>query len=275
MGWLQSLFYGLISGLSEFLPVSAHAHRSILRYLYGGVMTDPVQSLVMNIATLVALITVLKPQLDQIQRIQRTSRRNHSRINKSALQIASDVRVVKNAAIITIPVMLLLRYILHVNIQLPWVCLMLLINGIILFLPERMMHGNKDGNSMTQMDSYLIGIAGAMSVFSGISAIAMILSVAIVRGADHKRAWNWALLLSIFILSVNIFMDLISIFSGTNLPFFSNLFRYLLTGAIVFLAARASISIMKKILLDNRVSVFAYYCWGAALFSFLLYLSVV
>ena len=173
-------------------------------------------------------------------------------------------------------VMLMLRYIFRVNIQLPWVCLMLLLNGIILFLQERMIHGNKDGNSMSQMDSYLIGIAGGFSVFSGISAIAMVMSVALARGADRKRAWNWALQLSIFVLATNCAMDLFTIFAGgASLPFWGNFLRYIITSVVVFGAARCGIALMGRMIYDNRLPIFAYYCWGAALFSFLLYLSVV
>ena len=153
---------------------------------------------------------------------------------------------------------------------------MLLINGIILFLPERMMRGDKDGSSMTLFDSYIIGLAAALSMFSGISSIAMILSVSLLRGADLKRAWNWALMLSGFILATNVIMNFISILGGgANLPFFSNLLLYILTALGVFLAARVGLAVMKRIILDNRISIFAYYSWGAALFSFLLYLSVV
>ena len=35
IGWLESLLYGLLSGFTEFVPVSAQAHGAILRRLFG------------------------------------------------------------------------------------------------------------------------------------------------------------------------------------------------------------------------------------------------
>ena len=32
--WLESIIYAFVAGVTEFLPVSSHAHRSILRQLF-------------------------------------------------------------------------------------------------------------------------------------------------------------------------------------------------------------------------------------------------
>ena len=35
MNFLECIIYGLLSGLAEFLPISATAHQTILRTLFG------------------------------------------------------------------------------------------------------------------------------------------------------------------------------------------------------------------------------------------------
>ena len=50
--WLESLIYGLISGLAEFLPISAEGHQHIMLYLFGGELRDPVRDFFVHIGLL-------------------------------------------------------------------------------------------------------------------------------------------------------------------------------------------------------------------------------
>ena len=55
MNWLQSLIYGLISGLTEHLPVSSLAHQRILHSLFGVSQSDPICDLLVHLAVLFAV----------------------------------------------------------------------------------------------------------------------------------------------------------------------------------------------------------------------------
>ena len=170
----------------------------------------------------------------------------------------------------------ILRYILRLDFRLPVTCLMLLINGIILYLPERMMQGNKNASGMSPFDSYLLGLCGGLSILSGFSGVGLILSAAISRGADRQKAWNWAILLMFPALAAEGVLDIVDLISGSGAAAgFGHFFHYLLAGVFAFAAARGGIALMKKLIKSRNLSIFAYYCWGAALFSFLLYLSVI
>ena len=41
LNWLQSLLFGLVSGLTDILPVSAQAHKAVLLKLFG-ISSEPV-----------------------------------------------------------------------------------------------------------------------------------------------------------------------------------------------------------------------------------------
>ena len=45
LNWLQSLALGLVSGLTEILPVSAQAHQTILLTFFGGSFANATISL--------------------------------------------------------------------------------------------------------------------------------------------------------------------------------------------------------------------------------------
>ena len=276
MSFLQSVLFGLVSGITEFMPISARAHSDILLYLFGIGSKDPVMSLLTRIAMLIALYSAMRPQFEQINREKKLHHRNRRRSSGPSLQALADIRVVRNAIAPMLMLMFLLRYIFKLNIQLPLASLMLLINGIVLYLPDRMMLGNKDASSMSQFDSYLLGLGAALSVLSGLSGVGLVLSIALFRGADRQKAWNWALLLMFPALAAEGVIDIVDWISGTGMiAGFSSFFQYVTAALTTYIAARCGIFLMRQLVKNNTTSVFAYYSWGAALFSFLLYLSVI
>ena len=274
MNWLQSILLGLVPGITEFLPISSRAHSEVFRYLYGISGKDPVLSLVMHIAMLVALFFAMRPEFDQVQREKKLRHRSKARGDSAALQALADQRVVKNAIIPMWLLMLLLRYILRWEVQLPVTSLILLFNGIVLYLPSRMMLGNKNATGMSLLDSYLLGLSGALCILSGFSGVGLILSVALFRGADRQKAWNWASFMMFPALTAEAVIDIVDLISGVG-GSGSGFFQYVLVAIATFLAAYGGILLMRRLIKANQLSVFAYYSWGAALFSFLLYLSVI
>ena len=137
------------------------------------------------------------------------------------------------------------------------------------------MQGNKDARMMSSADSILIGSVAGLSGLPGISCVGMVTSVSIMRGAERQSALNWAFLLAIPAYIAMIGLDLVSAFSGVGLvPFWSNLLGYILSVAGAYIAGYFAIIFMKFMTVRTGYSGFAYYSIGAALFSFLLYLTV-
>ena len=55
LNWLQSLLFGLISGLTDILPVSATAHRMLLLKFYGVKSTTSLTALLLHLCVFAAL----------------------------------------------------------------------------------------------------------------------------------------------------------------------------------------------------------------------------
>ncbi len=273
MNWFESLIYGLISGLAEFLPISSQAHQSLLMQLFGVEVRDPVRDLFVHLALLFALFSGCRSTIGHIRREQkqRSSRGRYRRGSRALL----DMRLIKNAAIPMLIGMLIVSYSVQ-KTNLVMITVFLLINGVILFIPERMMQGNKDARGMSAIDSFLIGISGALSSFYGISRVGATTSTALARGADRQCALNWALLLSIPALVMLAGLDVLAMFGAAGgLGFWGSLLTYILSATGAYCGGYASIAIMKFLTVRTGYSIFAYYSWGAALFTFLLYLTVV
>lgn len=273
MSWIQSIIYGLISGISEFLPISSRAHQEILEYLFGNTTTDPIRLFFIHLATLFALYSSLRTYLDQIRR-ENSARRDRRR-SRVGVKTALDISLVKNAAIVMVIGMFLLTFAFGSEIPMLWTCIMLLCNGLVLFMAERSVKGNKTAKHMSVLDSWLMGILSAFAVLPGISRIGAANSVAIMRGADRQKSINWALLLSIPALVCMLVLDVFAMFAvTTGLGFWANLGGYLLSAVFAYIGASLSLYLVRLMASRSVHMAFAYYAWGAALFTFLIYLVV-
>ena len=273
ISWLESIIYGIVSGLSEFLPISSDGHQHIRLYLFGSQVRDPVRDLFVHIGLLLCVITCSRTLLDMIRRERSYSSRvrgSHQYPSKFKL----DADYVRKATFPLIVCMILLRIIFKRNDSLLFTAFLFLINGIIIFLPDRMMSGNKDASLMTPVDSILLGTIGSLSVFSGISRFGCTYSASVARGAAKNHAITWAILLSIPALICACFLDIFSMFTSETFPFWSNFFGYLLSGLAAYAGAYLSITAIRSITFRAGLSAFAYYCWGAALISFFIFLTV-
>lgn len=274
MGWFESLIYGLISGLTKFLPVSSSAHQVVLSKLFGIEHPDPLRGFFIQTALLAALITGF-PSLFEL--IGREYKQASSNRRTSALRTRlADIRLVKNAFFPMLLGFLIFTYIFRDGISLIGLSASLFLNGVILFVPGRMMQGNKSAQSMTVIDSFLIGLSSALAAIPGLSGIGCIISICIARGADRFCALEWAALLCIPLTVLSACIDLIGIFTAFGAGYIHfNLWSYLLSVIGSYIGGYFGILCIKFLSVRSGISGFAYYSWGAALFSFMLYLTVV
>lgn len=271
MNWFESIIYGFISGLTEFLPLSSFAHQQIYLSLCGETYRDPARDLFVHIALLVAIVISCQPMLEHIRRSRGAS---NQRVGGNS-RILQDRRFVKSATIPMLIVFFVLSYIIGTTFNLLLIAFVLILNGIILFIPDRIVRSNKDASAMSPLDGILIGVAGALSVIPGFSRIGCNVSVATMRGADRQHALKWALLLSIPALWGHIIIDLILLFSGSGMSQWSHLFNYILAAASAFGASYCGVKFMLFLSAKQNYNLFSYYSWGASLIAFFLYLTVV
>ena len=271
---IQSILYGLVCGFAEFLPVSSQAHRNILNCLFGVDQEEPLMVMFLHIGALLALTISSMSLLQRLQRemeIKRLARRR-SRRQPDELALL-DMSIVKTACTV-----LLIGFVfyfeaaaLHGN--LPMVAIFLVVNGLILHVPLYLPKGNKDARTMSRLDAVLLGLGSALAMLPGVSRVGVSTSVGISRGATPQNAYKWALLISIPALVVHIVLDLVGVVSaGLGQLDFSFILQCIMCGCAAYIGAIGAISLMKMIVYRSGIENFSYYCWGAALFTFILYM---
>ena len=269
MNFIQILILGLISGLTEFLPLSSPGHQRLMMHLFGRSAMDPLCRFVLSIGTLAAVVTACSGQLRRIL-AERSIEQRGAKFRSYSVR-RYDYRLVKSAST-PICVAYAIARLLRIPVGLPALTLAFLVGGIFLFVIGNMRQGNKDSGRMTKLDSLLIAIMGCLSLIPGFSLVGMTASAGIARGAQRQTALNWALMISIPVLLVGIVMDLLLFaIGGTSLTFMG--FLSCIVGAVfAYIGGRISIRLVRFAMNRSGLAGFSYYVWGAALLTFTLFL---
>lgn len=274
MRWLETVLFGLVAGICEFLPISSQAHRSILLCLFGQDHENPLLSFFIHTGALIALIFACKSQLMRIYTeytLLKVPRHRRKRFPDA--QSRMDIMLLRTTMITMLLGFLLYPVVDGWSGRLYIIALMLFLNGLILHIPMYLPIGNKDSRAMSRLDAILIGLAGAISVIPGISRVATTFSVASARGADLQQAYKWSILLCLPALAVEILLDIFAMITGGLAGVgFVFVIQCILAAVFAYLGAYAAITLMRSLVQRTGLYGFSYYCVGAALFAFILYL---
>ena len=271
---LYNLLFALVSGFTEFLGVDASAHQKLFSLMSGQERSDPMLMLAVHVGVLLAVILATWPKLRLVMRERRYSGRKRRLKRQTDPTAQLDLQVLRTASV---PMLLsLLAYrkadqLIHGFFPL---ALILLFNGLLLIYPSFVESGNKDCRSVSRLDATLIGLAGALGAFPGISRVGGMLTAASARGLSRTYALDTALLLSIPVLIGLIIWDLFAIMTGFALDGLLSLLVYILCAVVAFGMGSLSIRFQKYLSYKLGISGFAYYSWGLALFSLIFYLMI-
>lgn len=273
LGWFESFIYGVISGISEFLPISSEAHRAIYLRLIGDA-DHALLRLMTHIGALLALLISCWPMISKLNRERSIAAVNKKRRKRAPdTKSLTDIRFTRIASLALVIVFILYSAVYDLHERLWILAGFLIVNGILLYIPQFLPAGNKDSRSLSSLDSILIGLSGGLGVVPGLSRVGLSTSTGLLRGADKRYALDAALLLSIPALIVLLIIDFFGIFSAAGVTFLSVLSCFT-AGITSFFSAFFGIYIMRFLAVRVGFSGFAYYSWGLSLFSFILYLMI-
>lgn len=238
-------------------------------------MEDGLVTLAIHLGCLVAVLVSCHKRIGRLLREDRHARRFRDRPGRSVDKVAVlDMRVLRTAAVpVLIGAMLGQRYGDWATGLVP-LSVLLLVNGVILFLPTLLPQANKDSRSMSMLDSILIGVGAAIGSVPGLSRTGCAISAALIRGVDRYHVLDFALLLTIPALLIVAVFDLIAVIGAKMAVTAMGLLIYVSIAALAFACGYAGIVIMRYLSSKDALLSFCYYSWGMALFTFVLYLMI-
>jgi undecaprenyl-diphosphatase len=250
---VEVFILAVVQGLTEWLPISSSGHLVITQKALG-LNLPLIYSVMLHLGTLIVVLTVFRKDIADI--IKAVVKRDFE-TEEGKLALFIVVGSVPTAII---------GFIFHDFFEslfsnLPAVGLALLITGAVLFLSEKRL-GNK---KMSMTDSLLIGLAQAIAIIPGISRSGLTISTGLLRKIDKKTAFKYSFLLSAPAIAGATIMESKQLALGNIDPV------PLLLGTIIsMIVGYASLKLLQKIIMSEKIHLFAYYCWlaGATIILF-------
>lgn len=263
MSWIEAVIYGLIQGLSEFLPVSSSGHLALLPYVMN--IKDPgvVFDLMMHLGTALAVIIYFRKDILTYARTLTPSLMD--------LKTGGEARwFTRNFIFSTFVSIFFIVILLYPSkmARTSWVIVFnLAFFGVLLWLADR--HNRKiETDKPSPMETGmqwkiagLIGLAQALAIFPGVSRSGITLTTALFLGMKRKDAGQFSFLLSLPIIVAGIFKEIPDLIKEGNSDNFVVLFVGVLTS---FLVGWLTIHFFMKLIGKIELKYFTIYRWVIA-----------
>ena len=192
---IQAIVYGIIQGITEFLPISSTAHLRLIPALLGWIDVGAAYTAVIQIGTLAATFVYFRHDIADLVKgfLEALKTKDYFGNPHSRLFIVIIVG--------TIPVSLvgvtLKKFIEGDARGLYVISAMLIIMAIVLWLAERSGKREKEFSQITFKDGFLIGCAQALALIPGTSRSGVTIAAGLFSGLKRDAAARYSFLLSI------------------------------------------------------------------------------
>jgi undecaprenyl-diphosphatase len=252
--YLKFVLYGLIQGLTEFIPVSSTAHLKTISLFLG--IDDPGASLsaTIQLGSVLAIAWYFRNDIFNFR----------SQSSKNFLEYLLHERLLRSILIGTIPIVLLggsikifipsfFENVLRSNLSIALVSFLM---AFFMYLADSSKRGSINIKNHNYSDSILIGFFQAFAIFPGVSRSGVTISSALISGWERGDAAKFSFLLGIPAISLAAIVEFISSFND----FFLLGFLPLLVGLITtFLSSLLAIDFLLKYLPSNGLRIFIVY----------------
>ncbi len=268
------LLFGLISGFSEFLPVSTLAHQYIFGYLTGFSGNTPYIRMTVYLGCLAAVLLCCRKRIVHIYReLRLASLPKRRRRRLPDMQAVSDFKLTVIGLIPMVVGIFFYNASVSVFSNLPFVCLMLIVSGILSYLPQYMASGFRNSKNLTPLDGILLGACSALAVIPGVSRMGLALFAGKARRCGRESILELAFLIFIPMLFLLVIFHMIQLFAATGFVMTAAaLFAGFVSALASFGGAMAAIYLIRYLIFSADVQGFSFYCWGLAVFCFVYYL---
>ena len=274
MSALEAVFFGIIQGLAEFLPISSSGHLAFFHNIFSG-LTDLesdgafIFDILLHLGTLAAVCIVYYKDIWQliVAFISLIKKIIKEKFNFKNIQLSTDEKFLLMLVVAVIPLVLgavldsavgfVRNYVWAIGIL--WI-----INGFLLLFSDRIAQKKQSANpedtekKKTIGNALKVGLCQLLAIFPGISRSGMTITGGLLCGFDREFAVKFSFILSIpAILGANI----LSITELSSHPIASSdIFPYICGMLAALLSGLAAIKLLTYISKKKNFKGFACYC---------------
>ncbi|MGM0555490.1 MAG: undecaprenyl-diphosphate phosphatase [Myxococcota bacterium] len=283
MSTLEALLLGVIQGLTEFLPVSSSGHLMIGQHLLG--MSEPqlLFDIILHVGTLLAVVAFYRADvLEVVRGMYRGITDGLSERSLDAATAPEGMRLSLLVLLTMLPTGVLgvfLDKLLDPDtgprlITVQVVCVLLIVNGVILFANRFMRNKEPAENegrftlwNITPAMALMIGVVQGMAVAPGFSRSGFTITLALFLGVWRTDAARFSFLMSIpAILGALVFKFEPGVFTSGAIQTIPLVVGALVSAAVGYLAILLLVNLLEKAQFFH----FSWYCWALGITGLLL-----
>jgi undecaprenyl-diphosphatase len=191
----QAVVYGIVQGLSEFLPISSSGHLRIVPALFGWEDPGAAFSAVIQIGTMLAIVVYFWRELTHVAFAWVRGLFDHS------VRGSLEYRLGWYLLLATIPVGVfgfLFRNQIETGARNLWlIASTLIVMALVLLLAERTGTRTRKEEDINRNDAIVVGTAQALALIPGVSRSGATITAGLFRGLNRETAARFSFLMSV------------------------------------------------------------------------------
>lgn len=262
----ESIIYGIIQGLTEFLPVSSSGHLALLQAIFGNDFGDNSLSfsVLLHLGTLLAVFIVYAKDIWELicSFFTLCGKLIHKKHKLSDFTVSERMVIfVLIATLPLIPAALLDKLVAAISGYVWAVGIILILNAVMLYMSDRLAKENVYPEDVKPRNALFVGIIQVFAILPGLSRSGSTITAGLSQGFCREYAVKFSFILSIPAILGACVLELPDFISETASNGDTALFLTYLAGALAamivgILAIKLLIMISKK----SNFRVFSYYC---------------
>ena len=269
MSLLFAVFYGIIQGITEFLPVSSSGHLAIMQRFFG--MEDVEANyfsfgVLLHLATLVAVFIVywrdILPLIPAVFTMFGKLFRGKVRDFNDNEKFAAYIII---ATLPLLPAVLVKDYVEVIFSYTKIIGVILMFNAVVLFVSDSLAKGNKTISETKPHNALIVGLCQMLAIVPGLSRSGSTITGGLTQGFKREYAVKFSFIMSIpAILGANILEvpDMLQ----TAVPS-ADIIKYAAGMAAALIAGIAAMKLLTYISRKSNFRIFSYYSFAIGLFT--------
>lgn len=241
MSFFYVIILGIVQGLTEFLPVSSSGHMMIVDKLFGVKEGNLVMSVLMHVATLLAVIIVLRKEIWHIVR--------HP--------FCDEAKKIYLSFFPTCVLVLVIKMISPACFDGSYLAFFFMLTAVLLIAADLFSLRGQSFAPLKKSSAFVMGVAQGFACIPGLSRSGTTIATGLMLGENREECARFSFLMSIPVILASLFYELI--FDGGAIAFKDNILQIFVGFVVAFLVGMLAIKFMLKIIKKKKFAWFSIY----------------
>jgi len=252
MNNITSIILGVVQGVTEFLPISSSAHLVFIQTIFHKNENMLFFDILLHFATMLAVVVVFY---------------------KDIVEYLKSVKIIFYITVATIPTgiigLIIKKYFEDVFLTSIYASIFLILTGVMLYFSEwnylKKQNEKKKIVETGWLRSLIIGVFQGIAVLPGISRSGATLSATMFLGIEKKDAVKFVFIMSLPAILAATMLEIKDLMFSNEIVKFEINYLYGIIAAFVF--GILALKFLIKIVQNNTLKYFAYYCITVGIFT--------